>query len=155
MKALDILARVEARLAAIRTPAGYATNAGLRVYRTVMGMPLPESLIFPALFLRLDGAGISSTNKIKRTDTVSSLTLTIEGAVAVTTQVTPDTALLTLLADIRATLLADDAFTGLLYGIDPLTLAEASFRLPEGGAALATVIQPLTVSFAERYILSS
>jgi len=153
MKALALLERVITRLTAIRTGNGYATEAGSRVYRMILGMPIPDDLILPALFLRLDSAGLQATNKIKRGDTVSTLALTIEGAVAVTTQTPPDTALLTLLNDIRRALLADDAFAGLLHGLDPLQLGEASFRLPEGGAALATVIQPLTFSFAERYTL--
>lgn len=154
-KADTILTVVAAQLATIRTENGYHTNAGLYVHRTLLGMALPENLSYPALFLRLDGAGITTTNKIKRADTVSTLTLTIEGAVAVTTQTAPDTALLTLLNDIRTAILAEDAFTGLLYGVDPLQLNNASFRLPEGGANLATVIQPLSISYAERYVLSS
>lgn len=151
MKALDILERIETRLAAIRQANGYATNAGLHLYRMVLGMPLPEDLTLPALFLRMDGCGVTTTNKIRRADTVSTLTLTVEGAVAVTTQTAPDAALLTLLNDIRVAILAEDAFAGLLYGVDPLQLNDASFRLPEGGANLATVIQPLSISYAERY----
>ena len=153
MKAIALLDHVVTRLAAIRTSNGYATDAGARVYRVILGMPIPEDLTLPALFLRLDSAGIQTTNKVKRADTVSTLALTIEGAVAVTVQSPPDTALLTLLNDIRTSLLNESAFTGLLYGIDPLQLSDASFRLPEGGATMATVIQPFTLSFAERYTL--
>lgn len=151
MKAVDLLNRVAARLALIRTADGYATDAGARLYRVIVGMPLPESLTLPALFLRIESAEVTAINRIRSADTVGTLTLVVEGAVAVVGQTAPDTALLALLGDIRASLLAEDAFAGLLNGIDPIRISSASFRLPEGGNALATVIQPLTLTFSERY----
>lgn len=151
MKSTDLLTALLARLALIRKSAGYQTDAGLRVYRTLIGMPVPENLTLPALFVRLDDAGLPTLNKLRRLDTVSTLTVTVEGAVAVTGTTPVDASLLALLYDIRAALLAEDAFTGLLHGLDSLTFDSARFQLPDGGNALATVSQPLTLTYSERY----
>lgn len=147
-KADTILTAVAAQLATIRTANGYHTNAGLYVHRTLLGMALPENLSYPALFLRLDGLDISN---LEYRDTRCSLSVTVEGAVSISGQSAPDSALLLLLWDIRAALLVETAFKGLLHGSKRIAPASASFRLPEGGQSIAMVIQPFTLNFAERY----
>lgn len=154
MKAVDILNRVVTRLETIRTSAGYHTDAGLRVYRTILGMPLPEDLILPAIMVRMDAATVEATNRINRVDARETMALIVEGAVAVTGQTEPDTALLHLLWDLRTALMADTTLPTLLHGIEPIQLGAASFRLPEGGNALAVVVQPITFLYTERYALT-
>ena len=153
MKTTSILSALLSRLATIRVTNGYHSDAGLRVYRMLMGMPLPESLVLPALFVRLDGVSLDTMNQTQRRDVRETLRVVIEGAVPVINTTAPDDALLNLLFDVRTALLAETAFVGLLHGLDPMALDEASFRLPEGGASLAVVIQPVTFRYAERYTL--
>lgn len=154
MKTGAILTALLTQLATIRPANGYHTDAGLRVHRLLLGMPLPEALVLPALWVRLDGATVEASNRMARLDTRETLSLVIECAVAINNTTPPDQALLELLWDVRAALAQESALVGLLHGLEGLTLDAASFRLPEGGASLAVVIQPVTLRFAERYALN-
>lgn len=154
MKTASVLTALLARLATIRVTNGYHSDAGLRVYRTLLGMPLPEALTLPALFVRLDGVSMDAMNQTRSSDVRETFRVVIEGAVPVINTTAPDEALLNLLFDVRTALLAETAFSGLLHGIDPIAMEAASFRLPEGGAALAVVVQPVTFRYAERYTLA-
>lgn len=145
MKAKDVFARLSDLLRLIRKANGFRTNAGLSVHFAIQGMPAPEDLTVPAIFVAMDGLSWDSSQYSRALVT---LRFSISGAVAVDS---PMGDLLDLAWDIRAACSADGAFAGLLHGANAVQFSEARFQLPENGNNLAEVSQPVSFTFAEHY----